>query len=44
MQVLIGKGKIENDVGLKFVYESGEFRYIVGIYLCYLNVSAISSA
>ena len=42
MEVLIGKGKIEDDVGLKFVYESDKFRYIVGIYLCCLNVSVIS--
>ena len=42
MQVLIGKREIENNVRLEFIYESGQFRHIVGIHLCYLDVPAIS--
>ncbi len=41
MQVLIGKREVKNKIRLEFTYDSGQFRYVVSIHLCYLDVSAV---
>ena len=43
VQVLIGKGEIEDDVRPEPLYESGQLRDIVGVYARRLNLPAVST-